>query len=438
MNCVRVIAGTGLTVSLAIWLAVTPARAETVAEFYKGNTIIIHMGFPGGGFFASARLAGKHMQKHIPGNPKIILQPRPGRIGTAVLDFLAVWAPKDGTHLAMPGSLGPWLPLQTRIPVKYDPLKMSYIGNVNSAGDTYLLVRADSGIKTLADLRSKPLRVSNARGAYRNFVAAINNILGTKITYVGDYPAHRDAISAMLRGETQGVAGAGVTRGAEHRRHFPDLLRSGEALPVLRYSAATKSVDYPEVALAGLATANQTEKQALEIAFASQVLDRPLMGPPSLPADRLKALQDAFVKAMRDPALIAEASAKKLGIENPMSGPDMKAYVKRIYALPDPAKAMARKALSDKGFVQPVRYATFKAELMAIKPKGRSPHAVLMFKGKGKPMVAHLDARTTALTSFGREIKPPPFKVKSLSLGMKCEVSWTGPGTTASKLVCGE
>ena len=88
-----------------IWQFSSPVTAETVAEFYQGRSITIHMGFPGGGFFASAQLAGKHMQKHIPGNPKIIFKPRPGRIGTTVLDFLAHWAPKNGTHLAMPGSL---------------------------------------------------------------------------------------------------------------------------------------------------------------------------------------------------------------------------------------------------------------------------------------------------------------------------------------------
>ena len=438
MRNTRSFAVAATAAGLSALVAAAPATAETVAKFYDGGTIIIHMGFPGGGFFASAQLAGKYMQKYIPGNPKIIFQPRPGRIGTAVLDFMAEWAPKDGTHLAMPGSLGPWLPLQTRIPVKYDPLKLSYIGNVNSAGDTYLLVRADAGIKTLADLRSRPLRVSNSRGAYRNFVAVLNNILGAKITYVGDYPAHRDAFMAMMRGDTQGVAGAGVTRGAEHRRYFPALLKDGKAIPILRYTAANKSAQYPNVILAGQAAATDTEKQALKITFASQVLDRPLMGPPGIPADRLKALQQAFMSAMRDPALIVEAKAKKVGIESPMSGREMKNYVARIYAAPEPAKAMVRKALSDKRFVERVSYTSFKAELVRVKPKGRSPHAVLMFKGKGKPIVSHLDGRTTEVTSYGRPIKPPPFKVRALNPGMKCEVWWTGPGTTASKLVCGD
>lgn len=425
-------------VGVLAWPGTAPVRAETLAEHFSQRPIVIHMGFPGGGFFDSAKLVGKHMQKYVPGNPRILFSPQPGRIGTKVLDFLAQWAPKDGTHLAMPGSLGPWWLLQSKIPVKYDPLKMSYIGNVNSAGDTYLLVRSDTGIKTLANLKSKPLRVSNSRGAYRLFVAAINNILGTKITYVGDYPSHKDAFTAMLKGITQGVAGSGVTVNAEHRRYFPGLLKSGKAVPILRYTASTKSAEYPNVILAGKAAATETQKQALEIAFASQVLDRPLMAPPGMEPKFLKALQDAFMKAMKDPALIAEAKAKKIGIENPMSGPDMLAYVKKVYALPKAAKDLARKSLSDKSFVEKVKYTSFKAELTQVKQKGKSPHAVLIFKGEGKPKIAQLDARTTQLISFGREILIPPFKIKELSPGMKCDVFWTGPGTTAGKLVCGK
>ena len=81
---------------LLVWVNAVPVAAESVAEFYKGGSIVIHMGFPGGGFLESAKLVGKHMQKHIPGNPKIVFQGRPGRLGTAVLDFLASpWALKE-------------------------------------------------------------------------------------------------------------------------------------------------------------------------------------------------------------------------------------------------------------------------------------------------------------------------------------------------------
>ena len=428
---------TFISLMILSWLNTTSVTAKSLDEHFGERPIVIHMGFPGGGFYASAKLAGKYMQKYLPGNPKFLLAPHPGRLGTKVLDFLAQWAPKDGTHLGMPGSLGPWWPLQFETPVKFDPLEMSYIGNVNSAGDTYLLVRSDVGIRTFEDLKSKSLRVSNSRGAYTFFVAALNNILGTNITYVGDYPSHKDAFTAMLTGTSQGVAGSGVTNNAEHRRYFPDLLNSGKAIPILRYTASTKSTEFPNVLLAGQVAATNTQKQALEIVFASQILDRPLIAPPNIKPLYLKALQEAFVKALKDPELIAEAMVTKIGIENPMSGPNMLDYVKRIYALPDAAKAMAKEALLDRSFIEPVRYTSFRAEVMNIKQKGKSPHAVLIFKGKGKKMLtAHLDARTTQLTSSGREILIPPYKIQNISPGMKCEVSWTGPGTTAGKLDC--
>ncbi len=155
-----------------------------------------------------------------------------------------------------------------------------------------------------------------------------------------------------------------------------------------------------------------------------------------MPPEYLKVLQDAFMKAMKDPELIAEAKAKKIGLENPMSGPDMLAYVKRVYALLHAAKKLAKKALSDDSFVEDVKYTTFKGELTKATPKGKSPHGTLIFKSNGKFVTVHLDARTTQLTSSGREILIPPLKIKEMSAGMKCDISWTGPGTTAGKLVC--
>ena len=429
-----------ISVAVAIMLShlvpTTSLTADTITEHFKDGMVTIHMGFPGGGFYESAKLTAKHMRKYIPGNPEVVLAPRPGRLGTAVLDFLSKWAPKDGTHLAMPGSLGPWLPLQTKIPVKYDPLKMNYIGNVNSAGDTYLLLRPDAGIKTLVDLKTKPIRVSNSRGMYKNFIAAINNILDTKITYVGDYPSHKDAFTAMLQGKTQGVAGAGVTVNAEHHRYFPSLLKSGKAFPILRYTSNTKNAEYPNIILAGKEAATKTQKQALEIIFSNQVLDRPIMGPPGMPKRILKALQKAFMQAMNDPALIADAKTRKINIIHPMSGKGMLTFVKKIYALPEPAKKLAKKVLADNSFIEDVNYSSFTAELLKVKTKDKSINAILLFKSSDKPIIVKLDGRTTEVNTYGDQIKIPPFKASSLNPGMLCKVSWTGPGSTAGKLVC--
>ena len=77
-----------------IWQFCSPVTAETVAEFYQGRSITIHMGFPGGGFFASAQLAGKHMQKHIPGNPKLYLSLDQGGSARLCLIFWHIGHPR--------------------------------------------------------------------------------------------------------------------------------------------------------------------------------------------------------------------------------------------------------------------------------------------------------------------------------------------------------
>jgi hypothetical protein len=253
---------------------------------------------------------------------------------------------------------------------------------------------------------------------------------------VGDYPSHKDAFTAMLQGKTHGVAGAGVTVNAEHRRYFPSLLKNGKAFPILRYTSNTKNAEYPTVILAGKEAATKTQQQALEIIFSNQVLDRPIMGPPGMPKRILKALQKAFMQAMNDPALIADAERRRINIIHPMSGEGMLTFVKKIYALPEPAKKLAKKVLTDNSFIEDVNYSSFTAELLKVKTKEKSINGILLFKSSDKPIVVKLDGRTTEVNTYGEQIKIPPFKVSSLNPGMLCKVSWTGPGSTAGKLVC--
>ncbi len=328
------------------------ALAESVGDFYKGKTITMWIGFGGGGFAASAKLAGNHMARYIPGNPKIIYKNMPGQNGTRVVGFLYNQAPKDGTAIAMAGQVAPFYPIQSKRAVDFDPLKLNYIGTVNTQGDTFLFVSDKCDIRTLDDLKKKKLVVSNARGGYVDFVAALNNILGTKIIYVSNYRTHRDAFLAMQRGETQGVGGAGVMSVAQHRKWFPNLLKDKKAIPILRYTFETGIDTYPNTILAGQVADSKTKKQALRIVFARQVIDRPIVAPPGIPTERLIALQTAFAMAMNDPKLLAEGQAKKIRTDNPFTGPETKEFVEGVHALPQAAKDMVKQALDNQSFVK--------------------------------------------------------------------------------------
>jgi len=413
-----------------------PAWAESPAEFYKGKTVTMWIAFDGGGFRASAKLVGTYLGKYIPGRPKVVFKYMPGDRGIKAATFLFNKAPRDGTAIGMIGQHALFYPIQSKKPLNYNPPEFNYIGTLNTHGDTFLFVSDTSRIKNLKDLQTKELVVSNGRGGYVDFVAAINNILGTKVIYVGTYVDHKDAFLAMERGETQGIGGAGVMSVARHRSWFPNLLKDKKARPILRYTYDTPIEGFPDVILAGQAADTELKRQALRIVFARQVVDRPFVAPPGIPSNRLKALQDAFMKTLKDPRLMLHAKQRNTRTDNPLTGPETKAFIKSIYALPQEAKDLVKKALNDQSFVRPVPYLKFTASFQKMERKGRS--RMLKFTdSKGKTVAAAFNRRRTIVTIGGKKLKGRR-AIKALEAGMNCEVSWTGKGTYVAFMTCSQ
>lgn len=410
------------------------ATGESPAEFYKGKTVTIWNAFDGGGFRASARLVGKYLGRYIPGNPEVIFKQMTGDRGIKAATFMFNKAPRDGTAIGMVGQHALFYPIQSKKLLNYNPPEFNYIGTINTHGDTFLFVSDTSGIKTLKDLQTKELVVSNGRGGYVDFVAAINNILGTKVIYVGTYVDHKDAFLAMERGETQGIGGAGVMSVARHRSWFPNLLNDKKAIPILRYTYDTPIEGFPDVILAGQAADTELKRQALRIVFARQVVDRPFVAPPGIPSDRLKALQDAFTRTMKDPRLLLQGKQRNTRTDNPLTGPETKAFMQSIYALPQEAKDLVKEALNDHSFVRPVPYIKFTATFEELQRRGRS--RLLKFKAsQGKIIVAAFNRRRTVVKIGGKELKGRR-AIRALEAGMNCEVSWTGEGSTVAFMTC--
>ena len=410
------------------------ASAQSAAEFYKGKTVTIWIGFDGGGFRASARLVGTHLGRHIPGNPEIEFKQMPGNRGIKAATFMFNKAPRDGTAIGMVGQHALFYPIQSKTLLNYNPPEFNYIGTLNTHGDTFLFVSDTSGIKNLKDLQTKELVVSNGRGGYVDFVAAINNILGTKVIYVGTYVDHKDAFLAMERGDTQGVGGAGVMSVARHRSWFPNLLSDKKAIPILRYTYDTPIDGFPDVILAGQAADTELKRQALKIVFARQVVDRPFVAPPGIPSDRLKALQDAFTKVMKDPRLLLHSKQRNTRTDNPLTGPETKAFIQSTYALPQEAKDLVKEALNNTSFVRPVPYIKFTATFEKLERRGRS-RLLKLKDANGKSLVVAFNRRRTVVTIGGKKLKGRR-AVKALEAGMNCEVSWTGKGSFVAFMTC--
>src|SRR5262245_13522048 len=114
-------------IAAAVLLAVLPANAQSVADFYRGKTLRIVIGYgPGGGYDIYGRLVAEFLPRHLPGNPTIIAQNMPGAGSFAAAKYIFDVAPKDGTVF---GSLAQTLALDslTNTAAKIDVAKMPYI-----------------------------------------------------------------------------------------------------------------------------------------------------------------------------------------------------------------------------------------------------------------------------------------------------------------------
>src|SRR5439155_23672766 len=78
------------------------ALAEPVADFYRGKTISMSVGFPpGGGYDLYARVVAPHFSRHIPGNPPIVIKTMLGGSGIQAAGYMTHVTPQEGLSLGV-------------------------------------------------------------------------------------------------------------------------------------------------------------------------------------------------------------------------------------------------------------------------------------------------------------------------------------------------
>ena len=316
---------------LLICLAgILPAAAQSDADFYKGKTLSVLIGFgPGGANDVWARLLARHMPRFMPHEPTMVAQNMPGAGTLKLANHLATGAPKDGTVFGLISRGIPLEPLLGGANVQLDPLKMNWIGSPDT-DTTVCATRKDAQVQKLSDLRTKELAVgatgSGADSAiYPEFLA---EFLGLKFKTIKGYPGSNEIVMAMERKEVQGicVAYSSVAR--------TRLYMDGE-LNLLFQAGLEKDPAIPaSVPLATDMTAgNQQDTDALRLFLARAALGRPFVAPPGLPEGRVKILRKAFDDTLADKAFIEEAQRLKLAVE-PISGERLSQMISDIYKTP--------------------------------------------------------------------------------------------------------
>jgi tripartite-type tricarboxylate transporter receptor subunit TctC len=332
---------------LALALFAGTAAADPVADFYRGKTITTYIGYGvGGGYDLFARTISRHMPRHIPGNPSMLPVNMPGASSMVLGNHLAKRAPQDGTAIGAVNSAlvfdalfaGDESKAQFRGP------EMTMIGNAVSSASV-LVAWHTSGVKTIDDLRQKGLVIgaTSRTGDTYLLPLAVKNVLGLEgLKIILGYPGTREAAIALERGEITGRVWdmEGIKAGR------PQWLQDG-SLNIVAQLAPHKMPEVPaNVPLVKDYVGNDDDKKVLDVIFTSTVLARPYIAPPGIPAERVKALRDAFLATMKDPEFLAET--QKLGLTiDPTSGEEMERIVRDAYALPQNIVLKVRKALSD-------------------------------------------------------------------------------------------
>src|SRR6266571_659258 len=129
-DCMNARRASALLIILGLFVAGNVRGAEQRRPFYQGKTLQIVVGFEaGGGYDAYARLIGRTLSKHIPGNPAIVVQNKPGAGSRVAANWLFNLAPRDGTVIGSVVQSTPMDQIFQEPGVMYDATRFNWIGN---------------------------------------------------------------------------------------------------------------------------------------------------------------------------------------------------------------------------------------------------------------------------------------------------------------------
>ena len=309
-------------------LAAFPARADSVADFYRGKTINVYVGVNiGGGYDFEARLLARFMKSHIPGNPTLVVQNMIGAGGIKMANYLYSIAPQDGTAIGMfPKTLVSVQAVGTE-GVQYNANKFFWIGSMTTSPDTFAVWHT-TGVRTIEDARRKELTAaaSNKGAITYSFPRLLNEFLGTRLKIVSGYQGNSTMVVAMERREVDGV-----TNSWESWKSLnPAWIQDRKINILVQHEPKSRELDAPSVQ--ELAR-NDSDRQVIDLIVSGGALGKPMATAPNVPPERVQALRAAFAATVKDPEFIKAAAAARIDVD-PISGERLQDTVRKVLATP--------------------------------------------------------------------------------------------------------
>jgi tripartite-type tricarboxylate transporter receptor subunit TctC len=309
-----------------------PAHAQSVADFYKGKTVTILVSTStGGGYDAMARAVSRHIGRHIPGNPTVVVRNMPGAGGITAVNYLYNSAEKDGTVIGLVQNGTPLEPLFGTKAAHYDATKFNWLGTPSYEVSMVLLWHTVP-VNSLADLKTKQTNMgaSGANSTPAFYTRVLNAVLGTKMKLINGYPGQNDAFLAMERGELDGYPSVFYSALTSTR---PNWLRDKKAKAIVQYGPE-RLKELPDVPFVPDLITDADDKLLMQAASAPQALGRPLVAPPNVPPDRVAALRKALADTFADKDFQADADKIGLIVNAPRTGEQLQDVIVTAYSTP--------------------------------------------------------------------------------------------------------
>ncbi len=321
-----------LSATLCALLLIAGPLHASAHDFYKDKTIRVIVGLaPGGGYDLYSRVIARHLGKHIPGNPTIVVDNMTGAGSLIAANHIYKAAKPDGLTV---GHVLGGLFLQQLLGkpgIEFDALKFEYIGV--PAQDNFMIgLSKASGINSVEKwLAAKtPVKLGGVTpgGATDDVPKVLASTLGFPLQVVTGYKGTGPIRLAFESGEVDGVCNAWESFKSTWRKQ----LDSGEVVIVLQATVKAHP-EVPNVPVAfDLAKTDEARKLIEVITRVHGPSTRPYLLPPGTPKERVAVLRQAFTKTMEDPEFLADASKAKLDI-NPDDGTGLERNVREIFKL---------------------------------------------------------------------------------------------------------
>jgi tripartite-type tricarboxylate transporter receptor subunit TctC len=308
----HILRSAALFAGLAGLLQAGTAAADPIADFYTGKTVRIVVGSaPGGGYDLYARHLSRHIGRHIPGNPTVIVQNMPGAGGLTATNYLYAKAPRDGTTFGIVQGTLIYAQAGNSANAQFDMRKFGWLGSANNTSNICVFPKRTLP-KDGKELLEREVIIGTSAGSTELIPTLLNNLAGTKFKMVRGFQSTTSVLLAIERGEVDGLCGWGWDGAQVNGRDFfargviqVGLECANERHPVLKERGVPFALDLVK---------SEKDRKVMEFLFSYLVYVRPFIAPPELPDDRLKALQNAFKATLEDPEFLAEAEKGEVEI----------------------------------------------------------------------------------------------------------------------------